>query len=274
MRKLSGFLYVLLYVVIYFAAVVFASIAVPLIVFIIKIFSGEFGVPEDFLLYFFDLLENNTLVIEVMTVCITMLLFCVILISRRIKIRDVFRTNGMLGFREIGAAALFAYGANVFAVIITSLKVLEPFMGEYSQTVEAVFSGPLWMVFIVVAVLAPVFEELMYRGVIMYELRRSWSFLFANIFQATIFGVMHMNLVQGLYTAVLGLIIGYAYEKSGTVYMAVLIHFLFNASNLFVGGLFENILSPLLYIMSGIAAISAACILLEKRVDKSGTMVI
>lgn len=46
-------------------------------------------------------------------------------------------------------------------------------------------------------ILAPVVEELVFRGLTLRLLRRSgFSFLVANIIQAVLFGCYHMNLVQ------------------------------------------------------------------------------
>ncbi|MBR4026638.1 MAG: CPBP family intramembrane metalloprotease [Lachnospiraceae bacterium] len=76
--------------------------------------------------------------------------------------------------------------------------------------------------------LAPISEELIFRGVTLRVARRTFPFWIANIFQALLFGVFHMNMVQGCYAFVLGLILGYICEAGGSIYFSILFHFLFN----------------------------------------------
>lgn len=75
---------------------------------------------------------------------------------------------------------------------------------------------------------APISEELIFRGVTMRIARRAFPFWFANILQAMLFGIFHMNLVQGLYAFILGLVLGYICESSNNIYLAILLHFFFN----------------------------------------------
>ena len=76
--------------------------------------------------------------------------------------------------------------------------------------------------------LAPFSEELIFRGVTMRIARRAFPFWFANILQAFLFGVFHMNMLQGCYAFALGLILGYICEKGGSIYYAIFFHLLYN----------------------------------------------
>lgn len=76
--------------------------------------------------------------------------------------------------------------------------------------------------------LAPISEELIFRGVTMRIARRAFPFWIANIIQAVLFGVFHMNMMQACYAFALGLFLGYICEYGGTIYHAILFHFLFN----------------------------------------------
>jgi membrane protease YdiL (CAAX protease family) len=76
--------------------------------------------------------------------------------------------------------------------------------------------------------LAPISEELIFRGVTYRIARRAFPFWIANFIQALLFGIFHMNPLQGCYTFILGLFMGYICEKGGTLYHAIFFHFLFN----------------------------------------------
>jgi membrane protease YdiL (CAAX protease family) len=58
--------------------------------------------------------------------------------------------------------------------------------------------------------------------------RKAFPFWVANFMQAFLFGVFHMNPLQGCYAFTLGLVLGYVCERGGSIYYAILFHFLFN----------------------------------------------
>lgn len=87
-------------------------------------------------------------------------------------------------------------------------------------------------------ILAPIGEELIFRGVTMRLARRALPFWLANIFQALMFGIFHMNWIQGIYAFALGLLLGYVCEKGGSIYYSLLMHILFN----FWGTVLEQLL--------------------------------
>ena len=55
-------------------------------------------------------------------------------------------------------------------------------------------------------------------------------FMAANILQAVLFGIYHMNLIQGIYAFVLGFILGYTAEYFHSIWAAVLLHAFVNGS--------------------------------------------
>lgn len=67
--------------------------------------------------------------------------------------------------------------------------------------------------FIYAVILGPVCEELVFRGVTMRLVRRALPFWAANLMQAVLFGIFHMNWIQGIYAFVLGLVLGWICEK-------------------------------------------------------------
>lgn len=80
-------------------------------------------------------------------------------------------------------------------------------------------------------VLAPVGEELLCRG-ILFRLARNLSknFWIANCIQASAFGILHFNLVQGVYAFLLGLILGMLCRRFDSLYASMLAHLVINAS--------------------------------------------
>ncbi len=67
----------------------------------------------------------------------------------------------------------------------------------------------------------PIAEELLFRGVVYKRLKLYFGVTPALIGSALIFGIMHVNLVQFLYAAVIGLLLAFVLEKTGKLSMAV-----------------------------------------------------
>lgn len=80
----------------------------------------------------------------------------------------------------------------------------------------------------------PIVEELTFRGLTFTYARRATPFWVANIIQACLFGLLHMNPLQGIYAAALGIIFGMIYEKSKNILLTIILHILFNTLGTFI----------------------------------------
>lgn len=101
---------------------------------------------------------------------------------------------------------------------------------DQSQTVS---------MFLYASFIAPVVEELVYRGFVMEPLRK-YGKVFAIVVSAVLFGVMHANIPQAIFAIVVGLVLGYtAMEYS--VFWSIAIHmannFVFGEVLTWIGGL-------------------------------------
>jgi len=145
-----------------------------------------------------------------------------------------FRLNPKKNFHllEFPGIILLVPGTQFLSTIIVAfVSVIFPsWLEAYEELLETAGLSEdisiLMMIYSVV--LAPISEELIFRGVTLRIAQRAFPFWLANIIQAILFGVFHMNLLQGVYTFVVGLILGYICHRSGTIYHAILFHFLFN----------------------------------------------
>lgn len=80
--------------------------------------------------------------------------------------------------------------------------------------------------------LAPIGEELLCRGVCLHFGKKALgNFWCANILQALLFGVLHMNWVQGVYAFFIGLVLGLLVERYDSLLPAMCVHFIVNFSS-------------------------------------------
>lgn len=120
-------------------------------------------------------------------------------------------------------------------------------------------------------VFAPIGEELLCRGITLsYAKKATKSFRIANLLQAFIFGLIHGNVIQGLYAFVIGLFLGYAVEKYDSLMPAMLLHVTVNFSSTFLlAGLLSRIPDTLIsYGICFFLSFAGAFLLLAKTPGK------
>jgi membrane protease YdiL (CAAX protease family) len=117
-------------------------------------------------------------------------------------------------------------------LISGAMDLLIPHLGklgeDYIDMMNVFFEGNVILTFISTIILAPISEELIFRGVIMKKARHAFPFAVANVMQALLFGVLHGNIIQGTYAFVLGLSLGYVTYKFESILPAILIHCMLN----------------------------------------------
>jgi membrane protease YdiL (CAAX protease family) len=101
---------------------------------------------------------------------------------------------------------------------------------QYNELMETLLGGNVWLSLFVTVILAPLAEEFLFRGITLKKAQKIMPFMAANILQAVLFGVYHMNLVQGVYAFVLGMILGYTAEYFHSIWAAILLHACVNGS--------------------------------------------
>lgn len=169
----------------------------------------------------------------------------------------------------IGVSAQFFVGG-----ILEIVELLFPeAMAEYSELMEDTSVGVFAIVSALsIAVLAPINEEIVCRGVMFEYAMRAMSpgwnaidgaryravsaraFWIANTLQALAFGVLHMNLIQGSYAFVLGAVLGWVFWRTGKLRYPIILHFAMNASSYLVEPLY-----PLLSVVpTGLVIVFAA----------------
>lgn len=110
---------------------------------------------------------------------------------------------------------------------------------EEPQDLLAVFQGTRSPVVLagmvtVACVLAPMNEELLFRGAIFRFLRQRFHRAVALTFSAVFFGAMHGNWAGAAPLAVLGIVLALAYERTGDIRVPIIAHALFNLNTILV----------------------------------------
>ncbi|MBU3161496.1 CPBP family intramembrane metalloprotease [Clostridium frigoris] len=87
-----------------------------------------------------------------------------------------------------------------------------------------------------IAVIAPIYEEVIFRGILLKGMANKMDPNLALIISAFIFALVHMNIPQGINAFLLGLIIGAIYLSSNSIYLCIFAHFINNSVGITLSG--------------------------------------
>lgn len=124
-----------------------------------------------------------------------------------------------------GAALALAMN-NIIA--LTPLPIL--FTG-YEDTNELLYGGGLLLQILSAGIFACIVEEVSMRGVVYGRMKRYLGKRTAMILSALIFGIYHLNVVQGVYAFVLGLYFVWLFERYQSLWAPCAAHM---SANLFI----------------------------------------
>ncbi|MBQ7420696.1 MAG: CPBP family intramembrane metalloprotease, partial [Prevotella sp.] len=91
---------------------------------------------------------------------------------------------------------------------------------------------------IAICIGAPVAEELIFRGAIQRTLHKKVGPIAAIVIAAAIFGVIHMNPVQVFGAFLMGLVLGWLYYRTGSVWPGIVFHAVNNTLSTILGQIF------------------------------------
>ena len=125
-------------------------------------------------------------------------------------------------------ALLVMVGTFAAAFSTDAITSVMPPMPDWLKTVmENMTGGVLWVNFLLVSIMAPLFEEWLCRGMVLRGLLNAGKMkpVWAIVISALFFAIIHMNPWQAIPAFVLGLLFGYVYYKTGSLKLTMLMHF-------------------------------------------------
>lgn len=123
----------------------------------------------------------------------------------------------------------------LFAVLLLSIRFFNIF--EYTPPVQPVFeifmeekeSRVLVFLTVFVSVLGPIVEEVFFRGFMYGAIKKHLGILGAAFLSACIFSALHTNIVGFLPIMILGVLLAYLYETTGSLVASMAVHILHNS---------------------------------------------
>lgn len=195
------------------------------------------------------------LLINIITLAVIMLIF----LARK----DKFFTYIALRKFKLSDALLIGILGVFFNILIVGLVTIsadilpiQDKMEQYQALMEPLMNSPFPLVFLVVSVSAPLFEETIFRGIVLNDFKKVVPVWLAVVIQGVLFGVFHMNWIQGVYASVLGIVLGVICLKYKSIWAPIIMHFTYNTTSFLLDIVFKEDTSMLL--ISAIGLIGSA----------------
>lgn len=119
------------------------------------------------------------------------------------------------------------YIANFLTQIIVILISLSKGGEVRNPAMETIMGGNFILSLIYVSIVAPIFEELVFRKILLNKLRR-FGDVPAILMTGLAFGLFHFNLLQFFYAAVLGMLFAYITIRTNTIRYSIMLHMIIN----------------------------------------------
>ncbi len=114
------------------------------------------------------------------------------------------------------------------SIVLEPMVELIPMPDAIKKLFETLFKNT-WLSFVLISLVGPVMEELLMRGIILDGLLNQWKPKQAILFSALLFGIIHLNPWQFIPAFAVGLVLGWIYWQTQSLWPCIFIHVLNNS---------------------------------------------
>ena len=140
-----------------------------------------------------------------------------------------------------------------FQLFVSSILAIIRFnapkiLRDYDEMINSLTERTFLMMLTTI-LLAPIAEELIFRGLTLHFARKVMPVRISIIFSALLFGLYHGNLIQGIYAFVAGMILAYIVTRTGRLLPAVFLHIVINLSAYLLPDVLYETMTPSVLIL-------------------------
>jgi len=182
------------------------------------------------------LLQNGTLYLLIANT-LTLLLILSVCRSGKRSVLEFCDINFKLSPACIVLCLLMGLAANIwFSLVLNLLPLPQSLMEGYADASAGLNGSGMWLVDLLsLVIIAPVTEEVIYRGAIFRYAKGFLPLGVAVILQGLLFGLAHGQIIWIAYATILGCVLGYLRNITGSILSCILFHVAFNGGSYVFG---------------------------------------
>ena len=200
-------------------------------------------------------LDNITIKSTIAAICSYILPFIIFYwLMKRLKSTEIEKESINLKtfLIYIGITMTLIWIGNMIGSILTALLGSAIHNNISNPVNQLINSTDLWFNFIIICVIAPIFEEIVFRKLLI-DRTIQFGARVSIILSAVLFGLYHGNLNQFCYAFLLGGFLGYVYVKTGKIHYTIILHAITN----FIGSI------VVLFFAKSVAALQTGASLID-----------
>jgi membrane protease YdiL (CAAX protease family) len=149
-------------------------------------------------------------------------------------IRRRWRDSYSLGSFPMRLLPGIVLGCFGLSFVLNRLATMVPMPEFFMKVFKGLAAGDPVLLFMTMVVMAPVFEELFFRGWMLRGFLANYSVKKSLWLSALIFALFHLNPWQGLVAFPLGLLFGWWLLRTGSLLPGMIGHFVVNLTNVYL----------------------------------------
>lgn len=126
------------------------------------------------------------------------------------------------------AAALGALFV-IFTVNMSMNFLPQQNIEDFAEASKNLYAYSLWQAFLANALLVPVLEEVIFRGVLFSRLQKVMPNVAVALITSVLFGLMHGQIIWILFAFTVGLLLSYVRIKTGSILPTIMMHVIINS---------------------------------------------
>ncbi len=188
-----------------------------------------------------DYVYDLTVELTIVSGCLSILIFALIFKARKTTLTEMAYINKMpprffLTMIIMGISTAYAI-AVILGLIEMSGIIPESWLQAQESAYEDVNQSSTLMQFLSVGLMAPLLEEVLFRGLILGTLKKEMHPWIAIVISAVAFGVAHGTPIGIMYATVLGIFMGWIFVKFNSILPSFLFHMAYNCTLSFSEGI-------------------------------------
>lgn len=188
-----------------------------------------------------DYLTQMSVELDIIAGCITILIFALLAKLFKTSLSEMAHFNKMPPRFILSMIVMGVATSYIVAMVLTGLELLDLIPDSWVQvqndTYEDVISASPLLQGLFVGIIAPLLEEILFRGCMLGTLKKEMHPWIAICISALFFGLAHGTPLGIIYATVLGLIMGWLMVRFNSILPSILFHVAYNLTVSFGGGL-------------------------------------
>ena len=149
--------------------------------------------------------------------------------------------------------------------VLGLLPIPESILKDYVESSAKITSGAMIIRIFSTVILAPIAEEIIFRGLVLSRLKKAVRPSVAIIISSLLFGLVHGQVLWMIYTFAIGIMFAIVAESLQSVSASILLHMSFNAVSLLGDISFSNLQMIIVALMSLIIVIGSLYFIIKKN---------